>query len=147
MCEYFDIHFDEIHLIKELWERNRQYHEDHSEKFGFQYQGLCFEDRVQRFSGLSEENLKITVAKEQGNCVGYCISSIFDSKGELESIHVNASTRGKGIGKELAQQHIDWMRENNCKAIGVTVLHENESTIRFYESMGFFKNTLYMQMD
>lgn len=145
MYEFFDIKYSEIIVIKELWERNRQYHEDISEYFGQIYHSVSFDDRIRPFAGFNEDRLKITVARENDEYVGYCISTIVEGKGELESLHVSESKRGKGIGKELAIKHINWMKENKCKVIGVTVSHENENTINFYKSLGFYPNTLYMQ--
>ncbi len=40
---------------------------------------------------------------------------------------------------------MEWLKENNCKVIGVTVSQENETTIGFYKKLGFYSNTLYMQ--
>ncbi len=145
MYKFFDIKYNEVSLIKELWEKNRQYHEDTSEYFGKFYHSINFDDRIKVMAGFNEDTLKITVAKENDEYVGYCISTIVEGKGELESIHVSASKIGKGIGKELAIKHINWMKEKNCKVIGVTVLQENENAIHFYKSIGFYSNTLYMQ--
>jgi len=72
MSEIFDISYNDIDIIKNLWEKNRLYH-------------------------------------------------------------------------KIASKHIEWMREMNCKVIGVTVSQENESTIYFYRKLGFYPNTLYMQ--
>lgn len=145
MCEFFDITYNKVSIIKGLWEENRQYHEDISEYFGQLYHSINFDDRIKIFTGFNKDNLKITVAKENDEYVGYCISAIVEGKGELESIHVSTSKRGKGIGKELARKHLNWMKERNCKVIGVTVSQENENAIYFYKSLGFYPNTLYMQ--
>lgn len=146
MLEMFDISYDEINVIKQLWEQNRQYHEKTSEYFKELYQSISFEKRIKAFSIFDEDTMKITVAKINNDYVGYCISTAIDEKGELESIHVLESLRGSGIGKELAERHIEWMKVKNCKVMGVTVSQENESTIGFYRKLGFYPNTLYMQM-
>ena len=145
MIEVFDILFDEVEVIKNLWERNRQYHEDSSEYFSEAYRSICFDERIKVFREFDKDTLKITVAKDKGEYIGYCMSTIVEGKGELESLHVDESKRGLGIGKELVAKHLEWMKENNCKVIGVTVSQENESTINFYKKLGFYPNTLYMQ--
>jgi ribosomal protein S18 acetylase RimI-like enzyme len=86
------------------------------------------------------------VAKSNNSYIGYCISTIIDGKGELESLHVIETHRGSGIGKTLVIKHIEWMKEKNCKVIGVAVSQENESTIGFYRKLGFYPKTLYMQL-
>ncbi|MBS4537721.1 GNAT family N-acetyltransferase [Clostridium sp. D2Q-11] len=145
MIEIFDIPFDNIKIIKKLWEKNRQYHEDSSEYFSDAYRSICFEDRIKGYDEFCRDTLKITIAKYNDKYIGYCISTIVEEKGELESIHVDESKRGIGIGKEIVVKHLEWMKEKNCKSIGVTVSQENESTINFYRKLGFYPNTLYMQ--
>lgn len=143
--EIFDISYDKVEIIRELWEKNRQYHERTSEFFKESYRFLCFEDRIKAFSTLNKDEIKITVAKINDQYVGYCLSTAVKGKGELESMHVDETMRGKGIGTELAIRHLQWMREKNCDVIGVTVSQENKSTIAFYSKLGFYPNTLYMQ--
>lgn len=145
MCEIFDIFYGDIRVIKELWEKNRQYHENTSEYFKELYRSIRFDQRVKAFAVFNGETMKITVAKSNDEFIGYCISTITDGKGELESLHVDETHRGKGIGKKLVAKHVEWMKEKNCKVIGVTVSQENKSTIEFYKELGFYPNTLYMQ--
>lgn len=145
MIELFDISYDEVEIIRELWEKNRQYHENSSEYFKEAYRSISFDSRIKAFSVFDKGTMKITVAKSNEKNIGYCISTVIDGKGELESLHVDEAYRGNGIGKRLVQRHLEWMNEKNCKVIGVTVSQENESTIGFYKKLGFFPNTLYMQ--
>jgi len=146
VTQIFDIPYDEIEVIKTLWERNRQYHEKSSEYFKELYRSISFDQKIKAFHVLNKEAIKITVAKKNDEYIGYCISTIIDGKGELESLHVNEINRGNGIGKKLVMKHIEWMKERNCKVIGVAVSQENESTISFYQKLGFYPNTLYMQI-
>lgn len=142
MNEIFDISYDEVEVIKNLWEKNRQYHENTSEYFKESYRFISFEERIKDFES---QTIKITVAKSDDGYIGYCISTIIDGKGEIDSLHVDAHNRGSGIGTKLVIKHIEWLKENNCKVIGVTVSQENETTIGFYKKLGFYPNTLYMQ--
>ncbi|SKC38926.1 GNAT family N-acetyltransferase [Maledivibacter halophilus] len=146
MSEIFDISYDQIETIKNLWEKNRQYHEKSSEHFKELYRCINFDHIIKALDGLNRESLKITVAKCDDIYVGYCISTIIEGKGEVKSLHVDEIYRGNGIGKKIVDKHIKWMRENNCKVIGVMVSQENQSTICFYRKLGFYPNTLYMQI-
>ena len=146
MTEIFDIYYDEIETIRGLWEKNRQYHEKTSEYFKEAYSSINFADRMKAFSTLNENTMKITVAKSNDEYIGYCISTIINGTGELQSLHVDEKHRGSGIGKQLASKHIEWMKEKNCRSIGVTVSQENEATIAFYKRLGFYPNTLFMEM-
>jgi ribosomal protein S18 acetylase RimI-like enzyme len=141
----FDISYAEVEIIKDLWEKNRRYHEKKSEYFKESYRSIRFAERIKVFSGYSEETMKISVVKNKGEYIGYCISVIADGKGELETLHIDETSRGNGIGKRLVSRHIEWMNEKKCEVIGVTVSQENEPTIGFYKKLGFYPNTLYMQ--
>lgn len=142
MNEIFDISYDEVEVIKNLWEKNRQYHENTSEYFKESYRFISFEERIKAFES---QTIKITVVKSDDGYIGYCISTIINGKGEIDSLHVDELNRGNGIGKKLVIKHMEWLKENNCKVIGVTVSQENETTIGFYKKLGFYPNTLYMQ--
>lgn len=43
-------------------------------------------------------------------------------------------------------KHLNWLKDNKCENISVNVLVENESTIRFYESLGFKQNIINMEI-
>jgi len=146
MIRVLDISYDDIKVIKKLWEKNRQYHEINSQYFNDLYRSINFEQRMKALEGFDKDKMIITVAKNNDEYMGYCISIINDGKGEIESLHVDESYRRNGIGKELVVKHIKWMKERNCHTIGVTVSQENESTISFYKKLGLYPNTLYMQL-
>ena len=143
--EMIDISLDRINLIKNLWEKNRLYHEKISEYFGDAYKSICFEERMNKFNDLAEDELKISLCKVEDAPAGYCISTAINGVGEVVSVHVDESRRGNGIGRKLVDEHLKWMNEMNCRRIGVTVSQENLATINFYRKLGFFPDTMYMQ--
>lgn len=61
------------------------------------------------------------------------------------SLHVDKNYRGKGIGKELSDNHMKWFKANNCETVNVIVSQENSNTINFYRNVGFLPNTLNMK--
>ena len=109
------------------------------------YRFICFDDKIQAFRGLNKNALKITVARSSGEQIGYCISTIHEGHGEIASLYVAESSRGSGVGRKIVFEHINWLKENKCKVIGVAVSQENEQAIHFYKNLGFFPNTLFMQ--
>ncbi len=146
MVEIFDISYAEVEIIRDLWEKNKRYHQDNSEYFKESYGSIRFDERIKVFSGYSEGKIKISVVKDKEKYIGYCISVIDGSKGELGTLHIDEAERGNGIGKRLVGKHIEWMNEKKCEEIGVTVSQENELAMEFYKKLGFYPNTLYMQM-
>lgn len=144
MITYRTIDFSEIHLIKHLWESNRVYHEHTSEYFAKDYRGLIFEERIAGFSAYSSEDILISVAYDKDVAIGYCLTVKSEHKGELATLHVLPSHRGLGIGKKMVGDHLKWLKDNACDNISVVVSQENEPTIAFYKSFGFYPNTLEM---
>lgn len=143
---YRDINIDEIHMIKDIWEKNREFYINISNFFNFLYKGIVFEDRMKPFESMNQDNLKITIAQENDIVIGYCLSTTDDSYGEMNTLHVKEEERGKGVGKKLMEMHLKWMKEKECLNISLHVSCENENTIAFYEGFGFRKNTIEMRM-
>lgn len=148
MVCYRDIPFSEVAIIKEVWERNRKFHEEISKYFKHLYSDIVFEDRIDVFSSFDKDYIKITLAEDEDNCrlLGYCISTFEGNQGEPQTLHVIEEARGAGIGKELMKRHIEWLKNNGCESISITVSYENNDTIGFYQSMGFRPNTIEMRM-
>lgn len=141
-----DIGLGDIELIKELWEANRRHHEEITPHFKSQYRGKSFEERMADLTDCVATDLKITVLEEGGRRVGYCLSRIDGGRGELETLHVEAGARGRGCGKALIEDHVAWMRERGCETIGVAVLADNAETVKVYRKLGFYPNTMYMEL-
>lgn len=148
MLTYRDIPFSQISEVKELWEKNRKYHENTSKYFGDIYSNIVFEDRIKSFGLFENEHIKITIAEKlsDNEILGYCISIIEGNEGQTQSLHVAEKSRGLGIGKGLMKHHIDWMKNKGCKDIIITVAFENTSTIEFYNKLGFKENTVEMRL-
>ncbi len=145
MITYKDIKPSEIGTIKVLWNKNKAYHEDIDEQFGDQYSNLVFEKRMNDMLN-GPEKVKITIAQEKDQAVAYCISTITNNSGELASLHVLDNYRGKGIGKKLTEIHLEWLKKNQCKEIGLYVAAANQNTIKFYKELGLETSLVYMQL-
>ncbi len=148
MFHYRDIPFSDVSTIKCLWEKNREYHERLSKNFGGMYSNLIFEERINNFGAFDKDHIKITIAEnsQDKEILGYCISTFNGVEGETHSLHVYDGVRGCGIGKSLMSSHIEWMKNNGCTNITITVAFENKNTIQFYRSLGFKENTIEMQL-
>ncbi|WBW96326.1 GNAT family N-acetyltransferase [Oceanirhabdus sp. W0125-5] len=148
MVCYRDIPFSEVSIIKEVWERNRKFHEDISKDFKYIYSDIVFEERINGFSVFDKEHIKITLAEDEdsGILLGYCISAFEGNQGETHSLHVVEESRGTGIGKELMKGHIKWLKANGCEDITLAVSCDNNNTIEFYKTMGFRPNTIEMRL-
>jgi len=148
MVSYRDITFSEVSIIKDVWERNRKFHEEISRFFNFIYSDIVFEDRISGFSIFDKDHIKITLAEEVDSCklLGYCISTFEGNHGQTQTLHVIEEVRGTGIGRALMNSHLEWLKSNGCDNITITVSYENQTAINFYHTLGFKPNTIQMRL-
>ena len=86
----------------------------------------------------------LTAEDEKGNVIAHIairIPDIANPKAvKLGFIIVDDSLRGKGYGKELIRQTIDYARKNlNATSISLGVFKNNPPALHCYESIGFRK--------
>ena len=86
----------------------------------------------------------LTAEDENGNIIGHIairIPDIANPKAvKLGFIIVDDSLRGKGYGKELIRQTIEYARKNlNATSIYLGVFKNNPPALHCYESVGFRK--------
>ena len=86
---------------------------------------------------------EILVMKIDGKVVGmvsllYSISTALGGNvAILEDMVMAKDFRGKGLGKELLQEAIDFAQKHGCLRLTLLTDFDNEAAIRFYQSAGF----------
>ena len=139
MFEIIPISKEELHRIEHLWKRLNELHYQDSHFFKEHYRTFTFNERIKKFHRFDAKDIKIdAVQNETGTLVGYCISTIQDAVGEIDSLFVDESIRGTGIGKQLVENALQWMRARACERIIVSVAEGHESVFGFYEKFGFY---------
>ena len=78
---------------------------------------------------------------DTGNYVGYCLSSIENNLGEVESIYIENQYRKFGLGGKLIEKSLDWFKFNGITNIGINVVYGNDEALLFYERYGFHVGT------
>lgn len=109
------INGDEIDSIKTLWECLNAYHLSKSAHFKNHFSEFTFEERMEDLN--RRDRLIAYVAKDNNEQIGYCIASVDDLVGEIDSLFVKADHRGQGVGEELMTLALKWLEEQNCKTI------------------------------
>ncbi len=142
MITYFEIVDTNFDKIEELWIRNQEYHLGKSVFFKKKPAKNIFRKRVAAWRSASQ--LKFIVAEKDQKAVAFCISSIINGIGTIESLFVETSYRRQGIANELMRHHLDWMKTNNCSQITVTTVYNNSGAIEFYKSVGLYPKTVTM---
>lgn len=77
------------------------------------------------------------VADVSGAIVGYVVGSIAGDCGEIESLAVDESVRGHGIGAMLTRRLLDRFRERGLRICRLEVRTANAVAIDLYERLGF----------
>lgn len=100
-------------------------------------------------------NRLVYVAKLEDTVVGYVVLSIFPKGGpgtvekqvmRLESICVDASLRGNGIGKAMVADVRALAKAFRCRELLLGVHPENDAAVAFYQKCGFRIRTINMDM-
>ena len=124
--------------IKELWEELNQFHIEKSVDFKNHYKAFTFAARKESIVRHIENGaLLVAIAYCNNLKIGYCISSVVDGIGEIDSIFVKTGYRKSDVGHKLMEMSLDWMKTNAAKKIVVKVSVGNEEVFGFYSKYGF----------
>lgn len=147
MSEIFqDISLGEISILKECWEELNKIHETDSVYFKEYYHKFTFDERIQSFLNINEKNIKITIIKNDQSILGYCISTMSNNIGEIDSLYLNPEIRSKHFGQRLVELHTKWLKSNGCKKIVVTVSYGHDSVLKFYNKLGFYERLIELEI-
>ena len=144
---FIEGHEELLDQVKPLWEELNKIHMTKSRYFKKEYENKSYQERKKQ---LLRKNsvIRIDLVKksESDMFVGYCISSINkDKEGTVESIYVDECYRGKGIGDQLIERHLDWMDKNRVKLKNLTILIGNEDVLNFYRRHNFFPKLILLE--
>lgn len=77
------------------------------------------------------------VAKIDGRVVGYLCSNLIIDEGHILNLAVHPDYRRLAIASQMIEEMLDFMRENDCRAVFLEVRSSNEEALRMYEKFGF----------
>jgi len=139
-CRIRPMGMDSLGLLKPLWEQLNAVHFTESGHFKEYYHSLRFEKRCEKFTALKPDDVHILGVFPEGKKkpVGYCISTVINKVGELDSLFVESDWRKAGYGAALVEQSIAWMKNKGCIRIIISVAGGHESVFGFYERFGFY---------
>jgi GNAT superfamily N-acetyltransferase len=78
-----------------------------------------------------------TVDGKETTTAGIVKAEHTDDGGELRWLFVDPEHRGKGIGTELFETAVEWLREQGAESITATTLEANREGNQFFERFGF----------
>lgn len=130
----------EIGLIKPLWEQLNSVHIEKSIYFKNKYEKFTFDDRIESIYKKAQNGIimfDMILDREIEQYVGYCLSSIEDHSGEIDSIFIEESYRKHKLGHNLMKNALEWFESNSIKDIKINVVYANDEALSFYEKYGF----------
>lgn len=137
-CTLSLINKDQLQVLQPLWEKLNETHLIDSLHFKEQYASFTFNERCDKFNYITEDNIRIEIVKDHNICIGYCISTIDTTTGEIDSLFIEPGYRKYGLGSTLVENSINWLKANKCQKIVVAVAAGHESVLPFYEKFGFY---------
>lgn len=98
---------------------------------------------------LKKKNSSVFIAEDK-KPVGIIIATYFKPlrisrfarKGYISNLYVQKSYRNKGIGKNLLNTSLKWLKQNKVKYISLEIHLENKKALKFYRDLGFKDYTL-----
>jgi len=81
--------------------------------------------------------LDILLENDTGNYISYCLSSIEDNLGKIESIYIENKYRKFRLGDKLMKNALAWFESNSITNIAINVVYANDEALPFYERYGF----------
>ena len=135
--------WDNIGIIRRLWEALNAHHLSHSTHFTHHFSTFRFEDRVEALK--KRDQFIAYVAECNHKRIGYCIATVDDRAGEIDSLFLDAAYRGKGYGKALMELALKWLEDQHCETIRVSIAEGNERVLDFYRRFGFAERFVVMQ--
>ena len=130
----------EIELIKPLWEQLNSIHLDKSVYFKNKYENFTFDKRMESIYKKAQKGIikiDMLLDNDNGNYIGYCLSSIEDNLGEIESIYIEKKYRKFRLGDKLMKNALTWFESNRITNIEINVVYANDEALPFYERYGF----------
>jgi GNAT superfamily N-acetyltransferase len=136
---------DGLDLIEPLWRGLAAHHREQAQAnapaFLEEMEAKTFATRRDELLGKNRDRaLRVELAfyPAAGGPVGYCVSSgVPGGHGEVESIFVDETYRGRGIGSALLEHASAWMDEIGTLEQALFVFAGNDRALPFYARHGF----------
>jgi diamine N-acetyltransferase len=136
---------DGLDLIEPLWRGLAVYHRKqaaaNAPAFLEEMEARTFVSRRDELLAKNRNRaLRVELAFDPaaGAPVGYCVASgVPDGLGEVESVFVKETYRGRGIGSALLEHALTWMDEIGTVEQAISVFAGNDRALPFYARHGF----------
>ena len=137
---------ESIDRIQPLWEALNRHHANVSSHFAHRFHANTFDKRRTYLLGKADQGaLRVFTACVDDRPAGYCVCSLCDGHGEIESIFVMPDARGAGVGSRLMTAALAWLDDNGAASRSLNVVHGNDTAHPFYARFGFLPSSVVME--
>lgn len=124
--------------VRDMWSKLTRDAARHSTHFRDYFHEKSWDERrSELMNKASRGHFNIDVATFGGRELGFCISTVMDGAGEVESLFVEECSRGRRVGELLLQRSVEWMRDNGARTMAVFTVYGNDDVLGFYARQGF----------
>lgn len=90
------------------------------------------------------DDYRVRLALEDGQPVGFAVACVLPNSpvyraryvGYINDLCVTQTARGRGIGTDLVEDAVRWLRQEGADTVEVYVAHENHDALRFWKRVG-----------
>src|SRR3989344_1944315 len=141
---------EDIESIHKLDRESIKYHKKFDKDFYMISENWWKIKKDSQIKAIKSPTNLVLIAESDEKVVGYIwgyVGTIMKHKiGKIQELIVTSKQRGKGIGKELIKNILDFFKERKCIISEIEVFVENLPTIQVYEKAGFRKREYKMQL-
>jgi len=101
-----------------------------------------------------DTNQFLAIVEDKGDVVGCMQLSFIPGlsrvglwRGQIESVRIESTHRGSGLGKKFFEWAIQHFRDRECGLVQLTTDKERLEALRFYKTLGFVDSHLGMKLD
>ena len=138
---------ESIDAIQPLWEALNRHHADVSSHFTEHFEANDFDKRRAYLLAKAERGpLRIFMAEADAALQGYCVCTLSEGHGAIESLYVLDSRRGSGLGSRLMEAALAWLDAHGAVTKSLDVVHGNDAALSFYARLGFQPASVVLKM-
>ncbi|WP_088226171.1 GNAT family N-acetyltransferase [Desulfosporosinus sp. FKB] len=148
-----DVHFVEgsaelLDKVGLLWKKLNIHHYTISTHFRDSMALMTFDQRKASWLSRTETGqlrIDIAVLREPEEPIGYCVTTIDNDIGEIESLFVDEAYRKMGLGTVLLERALNWLEQNSIPKKRLNVAVGNEQVLNFYRRFEFHPRAIILE--
>ena len=134
--------------VESLWKKLNKHHQTIATLFQDSISQMTFEQRRAHWLERAKSGLlriDIALVQDSEGAVGYCVTTIDNDLGEIESIFIDESFRKLGLGGVLMERALNWLDWNDIIKKRLNVAVGNEQVLPFYQKYGFYPRAIILE--